>query len=125
MRGRRKALFMDVLEHMGRDSYYGDPQIRSLYEWIYGYTLTPFRYGYTFGDSAPNGANLIHPVIARAHKFGALAQGYAAWQLQGVSGAPPAWLSWYVLLGGSNGEPRSTPSRATKPWLPPNCCVTL
>lgn len=49
-----KHVFMDIAQKHGGMDYYADPRLQNLYEFIFGYALTPFGEGETIGDSSPN-----------------------------------------------------------------------
>jgi len=46
-----KQYFMDVLTHAGIYDYYNDYKMKNFYEWLYGYSATPFKTQWTFGDT--------------------------------------------------------------------------
>ncbi len=105
-----KGNFMDVLSFTGEDNYYTDPVAINLMEWIYGYGNTPFRYFYTFGDTAPNrNYNQQGASVFRAHRFSEKAGRYAAWNNNGV--APLGRLLHYVLMDQQLLSPERGPSR--------------
>ncbi len=128
-----KGNFMDVLSFTGEDNYYTDPVAINLMEWIYGYSNTPFRQFYTFGDTAPNrnyskeGASLY-----RAHRFSDKAGRYAAWNnidpKTGSPWAPLGRLMHYVFYDQALMSQERGPSRIfsdggawfVEPGLDPN-----
>lgn len=78
----QKKTFLDICEIHGYHRFYNDPKVQSLYEWVLGYSVTPFNRTYTFGDSPPT-KSLDHWSVAalRAHRLSRLAQAYASWFL--------------------------------------------
>ncbi len=105
-----KGNFMDVLSFTGEDNYYTDPVAINLMEWIYGYGNTPFRYFYTFGDTAPNrNYNQQGASVFRAHRFSDKAGRYAAWNNNGV--APLGRLMHYIFYDQALMTPERGPSR--------------
>lgn len=78
----QKKSFMDICEFQGYHEFYNHPKLQNLYEWVFGYTMTPFNRSYTFGDSPPTKA-LDHWSVAalRSTRFSQKAQHYASWFL--------------------------------------------
>lgn len=75
-----KKVFMDVCEYNGFNEFYDNPKFSNMYEWIFGYVVTPFNRTYTFGDSPPTKSlNSWDASALRANRFSADAQAYAAW----------------------------------------------
>jgi hypothetical protein len=109
-----KAYFMDVLEFTGEDnSYYSDGTIQAFMEWLYGYSTTPFRLYYTFGDASPTGnSQMTGPGQYRVHRFSAEAEKYAAWNNDGW--AAPGRLLHYIFMT----KPFAQPQRATSRIFP-------
>ena len=83
MDGRiQKKMFMDIVEYQGYNDFYDNPAFVNLYEWLFGYSVTPFNRTYTFGDSPPVKTFDQWAVSAlRASQFSTNAQGYALWHL--------------------------------------------
>ncbi len=105
-----KTHTMDVLEFTGEAQLYDDPRVIDFYEWLYGYSVTPFRRRYSFGDSAPNRNGLQNgPRAVSAHRFSEAAASYAAWSLNGEF--PSASLLAYVLMDQPLADPKLPPSR--------------
>ena len=66
-----KSYAMDVIAFTGKRDLYREPRLISLYEWIYGYSLTPFGTFYSFGDSRPDDLSYAFPHWhTRAHSAG-------------------------------------------------------
>jgi hypothetical protein len=78
----QKKIFMDICEYQRYHEFYSDPKFQNLYEWIFGYSVTPFNRSYTFGDSPPT-KSLDHWAVSalRSNRFSDKAQRYATWQL--------------------------------------------
>ena len=78
----QKKIFMDICEYQGYHEFYGDPKFQNLYEWTFGYSVTPFNRTYTFGDSPPT-KRLDHwaATALRANRFSEKAQRYASWRI--------------------------------------------
>ena len=72
------------------------------YEWLYGYSISPFRKSYTFGDS---GSDRWYRRDAgfRAGGFSNLAKGYASWAYQAEE--PIGTLLSYLTITESPGDP--------------------
>lgn len=92
-----KAYFMDVLEFTGEDKgYYTNPRLKRFFEWDLGQALTPFKKLYTIGDTCEDYAPAQNEAASyRAHRFSAVAAGYAAWLNQGLT--PQGRLITYLL----------------------------
>jgi len=106
-----KSYFMDVLEFTGEDNnYYSDSTIQAFMEWLYGYSITPFRLYYTFGDTSPRGnSHKTGPGQYRVHRFSAEAQKYAAWNNDGWTA--PGRLLYYLFMTKPFPQPQRAPSR--------------
>ncbi|UCE08126.1 MAG: heparinase II/III family protein, partial [bacterium] len=78
----QKKIFMDICEYQGYNEFYNNHKLKNLYEWILGYSVTPFNRTYTFGDSPPT-KDLDHWAVSalRVNRFSEKAQRYASWQL--------------------------------------------
>jgi hypothetical protein len=50
----QKKIFMDICEYQGYAEFYHNPRLIGLYEWLFGYSVTPFNRSFTFGDSPPS-----------------------------------------------------------------------
>ena len=78
----QKKIFMDICEYQGYHEFYSNPRLQNLYEWHYGYSVTPFNRSYTFGDSPPTKQINDWSVAAlRVNRFSRLAQSYAVWYI--------------------------------------------
>ncbi|MGD8780454.1 MAG: T9SS type A sorting domain-containing protein [Ignavibacteria bacterium] len=76
----QKKMFMDICEYQGYHEFYSEPVFINLYEWLFGYSMTPFNLTYTFGDSPP--VKPFHEWTTsalRVNRFSKVAQAYAAW----------------------------------------------
>jgi len=106
-----KSYFMDVLEFTGEDNnYYSDSTIQAFMEWLYGYSTTPFRLCYTFGDASPrSNSHKTGPGQYRVHRFSAAAEKYAAWNNDGR--AAPGRLLYYIFMTEPFPQPQRAPSR--------------
>jgi len=106
-----KAYFMDVLEFTGEDNnYYSNSTMQAFMEWMYGYSNTPFRLNYTFGDALSNRNKLTSgPGQFRTGRFSAAAEKYAAWNNAGWT--PPGRLLHYVFMTKPWPDPERAPSR--------------
>lgn len=107
-----KAYFLDVLERNDEGGeFYSDPEIASFFEWLYGYSVTPTRRFWCFGDTSPIG--VAHwqgePGSYRAHLFSERAARYAAWLNDGRP--PRGHLLDYVLTDRPPLEPEVPQSR--------------
>ncbi len=99
-----KVHFMDVLEFTGRSKFYSDPRVINFYEWLYGYSVSPFNRYCCFGDTGPNrNYHKSEPATFRAYRFSKRAAAYAAWSNDGEK--PKGRLLHYVLMG----QPLSKP----------------
>jgi hypothetical protein len=109
-----KSYFMDVLEFTGEDNnYYSDSTIQAFMEWLYGYSTTPFRLYYTFGDTSPrSNSHKTGPGQYRVHRFSAEAEKYAASNNDGW--AAPGRLLYYLFMT----KPFPQPQRATSRIFP-------
>lgn len=112
-RGQRdaKIAFMDVLEFTGEDTtLYSNPKLVAFYEWLYGYSSTPFRTVYVFGDTSPDRFYILDGLgTFRAHRFSDKAARYAAWNNRGSP--PPGRLLNYVLMDRPLPQAEPAPSR--------------
>lgn len=100
--------FMDVLEHLGEDSYYADEKVRNFQEWYFGYSKGPFVQNCTFGDTflTQGGSGGGSSAAYRAYKFSDKAGRYASrWASFGPAKGN---LLNYVLLD----QPLPSPERA-------------
>jgi len=106
-----KSYFMDVLEFTGEDNtYYSDSTVQAFMEWLYGYSTTPFRLYYTFGDASPrSNSHRNGPGQYRVHRFSAEAQKYAAWNNNGWTA--PGRLLYYLFMTKPFPQPQRAPSR--------------
>ena len=97
-----KAYFLDVLDFTGVKKTYSDDRMIKFYEWLYGYSISPFRKSYTFGDS---GSDRWYRRDAgfRAGRFSNLAKGYASWAYQAEE--PTGTLLSYLTITESPGDP--------------------
>ena len=109
----QKKMFMDVCEYQGFDEFYKDPRFQHLYEWLFGYSVTPFNRTYTFGDSPPTKTlNEFSAAVLRAGRFSPLAAGYAAWYLGKLTDASlDGGLLQYLMLDGPQVQARPPVSR--------------
>lgn len=87
-----KALYMDILEHTGIDKrYYNNPNIIGAYEWLYGYSHTPFKRPVIIGDTAIHSSAYSNKQGGvpsyRARKFSDEAAKYASWLNEGLNRA--------------------------------------
>jgi hypothetical protein len=93
-----KVHFMDVLEFTGKSKFYSDPKIINFYEWLYGYSVSPFNRYCCFGDTGPNrNYHKSEPATFRAYRFSKKAARYASWGNDGEK--PKGRLLHYVLMG--------------------------
>jgi hypothetical protein len=106
-----KEHFLDVLEFTGQDhGYYSNTQIRNFNEWLYGYSLTPFKYNFTFGDSIPKISPLTDGSGAyRAYRFTTKAATLAAFAIQDAPA--PGYLIPYILQRAAPQAPSYGSSR--------------
>jgi hypothetical protein len=78
----QKKMFMDVCEYQGFHAFYSEPRFQRLYEWVFGYSVTPFNRTYTFGDSPPTKIlEEFSSAVFRVDRFSPLASAYASWFL--------------------------------------------
>ena len=104
-----KTHTIDVLEFTNKASLYSDPQLIAFYEWFYGYSVTPFRKSYSFGDSSPEKMIATNDRAISIHKFSQKAAQYAVWH---VGNEPPAsGLLAYVLMDRALPMSEVPPSR--------------
>ncbi|MCK4922191.1 MAG: T9SS type A sorting domain-containing protein [Bacteroidales bacterium] len=96
-----KTYFLDVLDFTGIKKTYTDDRLIKFYEWLYGYSISPFRLSYTFGDS---GSDRWYRRDAgfRAGRFSDLAKGHASWAYQ--SEEPGGTLLSYLTIADPPGE---------------------
>jgi len=95
----QKHMFIDILEIQGYNNYYSNPILQQGYEWVYGYTTTPYGKTLGFGDSSPDswGTRWTSNMAAyRAFKFSQNAQEYANWGL--TDEVPRPYLISYFLF---------------------------
>jgi|GEM_PF-3531792 len=123
-----KAHFLDVLEFTGKDhTFYSDDRLTKLYEWIYGYSITPSRIqSFVLGDAST--ASIFSVIGAGRYKayrfYGAtetpLAAQYAA-RLPNSSNNSEGLLLHYVLSGGKSLPAAAIPKSRIFPnagaWL--------
>jgi len=78
----QKKIFMDICAYQGYTEFYRHPKLQHLYEWLFGYSVTPFNRTYTFGDTPPD-KDLDHWSVAalRASRFSSLAGRLARYRL--------------------------------------------
>jgi hypothetical protein len=111
-----KSYFMDVLEFTGENtSIYSNSQIKGMYEWLYGGSITPFKQRVTFGDTQPEfypgTSGYDHPATYRADRFSDLAAQNASW-LDSVPN-PGGRLLDYLFMD----EPMAAPQKPlSKIW---------
>ena len=109
-----KTYSIDVLAFTGRKNLYEDPRLVSLYEWTYGYGVTPFGTFYTFGDSGTNGPDGWSPRARSAHRFSQTAATSAAWAMRNVKRPDTETrnaLLAYVLMDEPMPAPAAPPGR--------------
>jgi hypothetical protein len=79
----QKKIFIDVCEFQGFHEFYTEPQLKNLYEWLFGYTMTPFNRTYTFGDTSPTKFfEEYSPALLRVGRFSREAQQFAYWYMR-------------------------------------------
>lgn len=90
-----KIYFMDVLDFTGVKKTYTDVRLIKFYEWLYGYSISPFRLSFTFADS---GSDRWYRRDAgfRAGRFSDLAKAHASWAYQ--SEEPSGTLLSYLTI---------------------------
>jgi hypothetical protein len=77
-----KKIFMDVCEYQGYHEFYNNSVFKNLYEWYFGYGVTPFNRMYTFGDTPIVKMNDEWSAsVIRARRFSDEAQQYAAYYI--------------------------------------------
>lgn len=93
----------DLLEYMGYHEYYSNPQLRRLYEWIYGYATSPSGATIFYGDARGgrkswdvDGDVIISPTTVRAARFSDDAYRYAMWVLRHGAGLTKATMKGYL-----------------------------
>jgi hypothetical protein len=115
-----RAHLMDVLEFTGEDNtYYTNPNLANLYEWLYGYASAPNHLIIPFGDSSDFQStldlaeNISHHMesaqVLRASKFSQKAAAYVQWRIPGQKF--PGRLLHYLLAPAQFPEPQSPVSR--------------
>lgn len=105
-----KQYFMDILAHTKKVDFYQMPEVAKFYEWLYGYTVTPFKQLWVFGDTALSNAHYLQSSIYKAGHFSAAAANYAAWLMEGRTQAGS--LMAYVLhTQAGKGTPQRAPSK--------------
>ena len=109
-----KTYSIDVLAFTGRKNLYEDPRLVSLYEWTYGYGVTPFGTFYSFGDTGDDALDAWSPRARSAHRFSRTAATNAAWAMRNV-GRPETdtrnALLAYVLMDRPMPAPATPPGR--------------
>lgn len=109
-----KTYSIDVLAFTGRKNLYKDPRLISLYEWTYGYSVTPFGTFYSFGDSGTDGLDEWSPRARSAHRFSQTAATSAAWAMRNVARPETETrnaLLAYVLMDKPMPAPAAPPGR--------------
>ena len=120
-----KSYAMDVIAFTGKRNLYKEPRLISLYEWIYGYSRTPFGTFYSFGNSPPDipDAASLNPNLdylkwyPRAHsagRFSPTAELNAAYAMRGRSQSSSTIdlpLLAYIFQDREPLVPRPPPSR--------------
>lgn len=92
-----KSQIIDVMEFTGNGSYYSDPTMLKLFEWINTFSVTPFGGFTNFGDNGltrfflNNSTNLYY-----ADRYGETIGGMAQWNLGDV-GPPSFGLSNFFI----------------------------
>ncbi len=107
----QKKMFMDICEYQGYAEFYSNAKLRNLYEWIFGYLVTPFNRSYTFGDTPPT-KDLDHWAVSalRAPRFSTLAGEYARWRLGALSDQAIKGRLLHFLLCDSVPQAASRPN---------------
>jgi hypothetical protein len=114
----QKHFFIDILEYNGDNSWYSDPQMQNFYEWIAGYTHTPSKQRWTFGDTKIGGFHATYCGQVRSPLFGKTAGAYAARLQDGFT--LPGDLMTYLVLSEQSTTPVAPVSRIfpdTGVWL--------
>ena len=114
-----KSYAMDVIAFTGKRNLYREPRLISLYEWIYGYSLTPFGTYYSFGDSVPDNPGATFPQWTSrtysAHRFSEAAGLNAAYAMRGKppeeAGSDLLLLAYIFLQDWGLDVARPPPSR--------------
>lgn len=75
----QKHVFMDLCVRHDFHDFYGDPLFQKLYEWAYGYNLTPFRRAWTFGDAKTSKRHTWNLGALKVHRFSDRAARYVRW----------------------------------------------
>lgn len=75
----QKHVFMDLCVRHDYYDFYNDPLFQKLYEWAYGYNLTPFRRAWTFGDAKTSKNHTWNLGALKVHRFSEVAARYARW----------------------------------------------
>lgn len=92
----QKTGFADVLEFTGVDKrYYDHPRLKRFYRFLFGYSVTPAKEYYMFGDVAPYWRPPNSALMRRVGRFDEQAAAYAAWLLEGKD--PPGHVLAYVV----------------------------
>lgn len=100
---------LDVLEFTGNGSYYSEPALKKFNEWLFGYSVTPFKRPFIFGDTAPvKFTARSSPGSYSAYRFSDLAASYAALDLEGKPQNP---LLSYILMRKPMPAPEQAGSR--------------
>ena len=109
-----KTYSIDVLAFTGRKNLYEDPRLVSLYEWTYGYGVTPFGTFYSFGDTGDDALDAWSPRARSAHRFSRTAATNAAWAMRNVARPETETrnaLLAYVLMDRPMPAPATPPGR--------------
>jgi len=109
----QKKMFMDLCEYQGIHDFYSAPRFQHLYEWLFGYSVTPFNRTYTFGDSPPiKSFAEFSSAALRAARFSRRAGAYASWFLGTPSDSALAGgLLQYLSYSGPMEPPAAPVSR--------------
>ncbi|UCE17206.1 MAG: heparinase II/III family protein [Gemmatimonadota bacterium] len=109
----QKKMFMDVCEYQGYHEFYDTPKFQNLYEWVMGYSVTPFNRSYTFGDSPPTkDLDQWAASLFRVDKFSNKAQRYGAWHVGSLTDELiQGRLLHYILCDSVPLSPERPPSR--------------
>jgi hypothetical protein len=98
--------FLDILEFTGNGTFRSDPKLKNFHEWLFGYSLTPFKRSFIFGDTAPvKFSARSSPASYSASRYSDLAARYAAGNVEGKA---QNLLLFYILMR----KPMPKPERA-------------
>ena len=75
----QKHVVMDLAVRHGYHDFYNDPQFQELYEWAYGYNLTPYRRAWTFGDAKTSKDHSWNLGALKVPQYSADAARYVRW----------------------------------------------